>query len=508
MDSAQVARLLELHLSGASLDRASRDLVAKAATDRSAGDFDDYHGVFSTTKAKAVRGDEQRARVLLSGSLAGLQSVLCGEADELRWEDLGAVVRRDAARVAEALRECAAGGNYPPAPWWSLLSHLASIRHEGNAATEVEDDVSQTLSSAPDDLFVKVTTTAAEFIRVIGQAWDRGREPEFRVLWERAWPSAASGVEIDNVDPVTRALNHVSGKLAEAAIFRLSKHEAQFQSGLPSSVRPYFDSIATSPDAHPGRVLLAAQLNFLFAIDPTWTEQQLIHRLDPSASPSEAFDLWAGFAWSPRLGPNLLQAIKGFYLAVLARDDLPSRTKRGLVDLLVAICLGIPEALTNAEVCAAMGELSEQSQSMALQSLERRLSGSSSERAQTWNDKVEPWLKDYWPREGNRNSPVTSEDMMRLVIGSGDSFPEAVSFCARFLKPLESHHLWGRVYLEEQIEEHPAAVLELLSQVVEAGLPQHFQIDLREILQSIAGVRPKLREEPSFRRLQRIAGGG
>ena len=506
LDHAKVALLLELHLSGAKLDGKSVRQVAETASDRSVGDFDEYHGVFSARKAEIVRGDDRRARELLGGPLADLQRVLCGEGDQLRWEDLDAVVRGDAARVAEALRECAEEGEYPPEPWWRLMSHLASIRREGNAATEVEDDVSQVLSNAPDDLFAKVTN-AAEFVRAIAQAWDRGRESEFRVLWEKAWISAAIDVGSDNNDPVSHAINHGVGKLAEAALFRLWKHEPPPQSGLPSSVRFYFDMIATSSDGHPGRVVLVSRLNFLFAIDPRWTEKQLIRRLDPSASPSEALDLWAGFVWSPRLGPNLLQAIKGFYLAVLARDDPPSRTKRGLVDLLIAICLGIPEELTKGEVRAAVRGLSEKSLCVALWSLKRRLTGSSSERAQTWNDKIEPWLKDYWPREGNRNSAATSEHMMRLVLGSGDSFPEVVSFCTRSLKPVEGHH-WGIVYLKEHIEKHPAAVLELLSRVVQEDLPQHFRPDLREILEAIASVQPGLREEPSFRRLHQIASGG
>ena len=190
LDRAKVARLLELHLSGTNLDRDSLRLVVEAASGRSVGDFDEYHGVLSANKAETVRGDDRRARDLLGGPLADLQRVLCGERDQLRWEDLDAVVRGDAARVAEALRECAEGGEYPTEPWWRLMSHLASIRRDGNAATEVEDDVSQVLSNAPGDLFVNVTTAVTEFVRAIAQAWDRGRESEFRVLWEKAWISA------------------------------------------------------------------------------------------------------------------------------------------------------------------------------------------------------------------------------------------------------------------------------------------------------------------------------
>lgn len=505
----KVARLLELHLSGAQLVGESRTLAVEAAGvhRRSADDFDEFHRVFSPIMAEPVRGDEQRAQDLLGGPSADLQRVLCGESGDLSWEDLGAVVHRGTARVAEVLRECAEGGEHPRAPWTRLMWHLVSMRREDKAAPDVEDDVLEVLSSAPDELFAKTTSAVAGFLRSIGDVWGSERESEFRVLWDKTWTNAGSEVSIDNADPVTRARNQVSGKLAEAALLRLWKHEPPPQSGLPSSVRFYFDTIATSPDAHPGRVLLAARLNFLFAIDPTWTEMQLIRRLDPSANPSDAWDLWAGFAWSPRLEPNLLQAIKGSYLAVLVSDDLPSRTKRGLVGLLIAICLDIPEELTEDEVRSVTRRLSEKSLCLALRSLRSRLNGSAAERAQTWNDKVAPWLDRFWPREGSRNSVATSEAMIHLVMGSGDGFQKAVSCCAPFFKPVESHH-WNLVYLKEHVERHPEAVLDLLPKVVQEDLPQHFRRDLRKILDAIASVRPDLREDPRFRHLHQIASGG
>lgn len=507
LDRAKIDRLLELHLSGAQLPSESGQIVGEAVSNRSVGDFDECHNVFSEIRAEVVRGDEQRARDLLTGPLDDLQRVLCGDGDQLSWEDLGAVVRGDAARVAEVLRECAEAGKYPPEPWTRLMWHLTSMRRESDAATDVEDGVSQVLSNAPDDLFLNASLAIADFVRAIGQAWNRKRESEFRVLWQKTWLSASSGVGIDNVEPVTRALNHVSGKLAEAAVFRLSKHEPLPQSGIPSSVRFYFKKIAANSDAHPGRVLLAARLNFLFAVDPAWTEKELIHRLDPSANPSEALDLWAGFAWSPRLGPNLLQAIKRPYLAALASDDVPSRTKRGLVGLFVAICLDIPGELSEDEVRSVMEGLSEESLCLALRSLRGRLTGSETERAQTWNAKIAPWLERYWPREGNRNSAVTAQSMIHLVRESGDGFPEAVALCSPHLSPVESHH-WDIIYSEPHVEKHPVAVLDLLSRVVQEALPQHFRPDLREILDAVAGVQPELREDPRFRRLHQIASGG
>lgn len=227
LNSAKVALLLELHLSGARLDGESRPLAVEAARARarSADDFDEHHGVFAPIMGGIISGDEQWARDLLGGPSADLRRALCDESDELSWEDLGTVVHQDAASVADALRKCAERGKHPSAPWTRLMWHLVSKRREDKAAPGIEDDVLEVLLSAPDDLFAKTTTAVADLLRTIGDVWGSEREPEFRVLWKKTWISAASGVDIDNADPVTLALNHVSGKLAEAAISRLSKRE-------------------------------------------------------------------------------------------------------------------------------------------------------------------------------------------------------------------------------------------------------------------------------------------
>ena len=295
--------------------------------------------------------------------------------------------------------------------------------------------------------------------------------------------------------------------LAEAALFRLWKHTPRHQTGLPSSVRPYFDAIAVGPDGHFGRVLLAARLNPLFAIDPEWTGEALVRRLDPSADSTEALDLWAGFAWSPKVGPNLLAALKCALLAVLARDDVRPRTTRALVSLLVAICLDAPGELAESEIRSVVESLSEESLCRALRSLESRLTGSFAERAQTWHDTIGPWLEAYWPHEGRRNTPRTSASMMRLVIAAGDAFGQAVSWSTRVLKPVETHGPLGNLKRSKHVELHPSAVLDLLASVVGEDPPPFARSPLRGILDAIQQEQPELSDDSRFRSLHRIAAG-
>ena len=505
---AKARLLLELHLSGAALDAESRSLADEVAARRPAENFDDVYEVFSTKKRFAVvHEDHTSAQQLLDGPASHLEAALCDEDQPLGWDDMDALVRVGPRKVFEALCGCAERGTFPPEPWKHFLWHIAAIRAEGDPDPVVENTVARILLDAPDDLFLDVGTAAATFVQDLAEAWDKERESSIRPLWEKAWLGTSNRIELDNDDAVTQALNHVGGILAGAALARLGEHTLRPQSGLSSSLRPYFDTIAKCQDGHLGRVRLTASLNRLFTIDPEWTEEALVQRLDPDVGSSEALDMWAGFTWSLTVGPTLLTTLKPALLAVLARNDVRPKTMRALISLLVAICLDAPESVTESEVRKVMDSLSEESLCEALRSLGSRLTGSSFECGQIWRDRIGPWLERYWPRQGGRNTARTSETMLFLVIASGDAFRQAVLWSATFLKPIETPAPLGRLKHSEHVKRQPSAVLPLLDSVVNEDPPQYARSPLLAILGAIQQEQPGLTDDPRFRRLYRIAAG-
>ena len=504
---AKARLLLELHLSGAALDSKSRSLAAEVVSGRPEGDFDAAYEVFSGRRAFATiaHEDHKSAQQLLEGPPADLEHVLCDEARPLGWDDANTLVCLGAQKVFEALRACAERGSFPPEPWKHLMWHLAASRPESDPDPEVEDTVARILLDAPDDFFLRVGTAAATFVRDVAEAWDKNRESSIRAVWERAWLGTSNRIEHDSDDPVTQALNHVAGILAEAALARVGKHAHGPQSGLSSSVRPYFDTIARCREGHLGRVRLTTSLNRLFRIDPEWTEEALVRRLNPDVDSSESLDMWAGFAWSPTVGPTLLTALKPALLAVLARNDVRPKTMRALIALLVAICLDAPESLTESEVRDVIESLSEESLCEALRSLGSRLTGNSDERAHIWHGSIGPWLEKYWPRERGRHTARTSEILTLLVIASGDAFEQAVSWSTRVLKPIKTHGPLGRLKHSDYLKLQPSAVLLLLDSVVNEDPPPYARGPLRGILDVILEEQPGLTHDPRFRRLHQIA---
>ena len=154
-----------------------------------------------------------------------------------------------------------------------LLSHVASI-----------------LVEAPEELFNKVGTAVAGFVNRTAEDYGTERETEVRELWTKAWTGKGQSEPqtVDIGEPLTEALNHPAGKLAEAALTRLRKYEPRTGEGIPTGVRPYFEAISKDRDGQLGRVMLATRLYYLFVIDPDWATEHIIVRLSPGQSQEAA----------------------------------------------------------------------------------------------------------------------------------------------------------------------------------------------------------------------------
>ena len=170
--------------------------------------------------------------------------------------------------------------------------------------------------------FNGIAAAAAGVVKTLAERFGTGREEELEALWKRVWSQRGEtepeAVSLD--DPLTAAMNHPAGELAEAALIRLWKYELRAGAGFPPSVRTYFTVIAEDPNGHFGRVMLATRLYYLFELDPEWTAEHLIARLSPKRS-KEAADLWSAYGWSPTIGPGPFPSIQGAISRILARQQ-------------------------------------------------------------------------------------------------------------------------------------------------------------------------------------------
>ena len=368
------------------------------------------------------------------------------------------------------------------------------------------ENVAEILAAAPERLFREVGSAAAAFISRLAKEYGTDREAEFKELWKKAW-IGAKGVEdrIDEMwDPVTSALNHPAGRLAEAAWVRLQKHEPVADKGIPAEVRSYFDAIVEGPDGHLGRAMLMPRLHYLFMIDQVWTAEHLIARLDPAQS-EEAGNLWAAYGWSPRLGRDLLRAFKKPFLKILRVPELEVRTLRNLRRLLITVCMDAPGELAEPDIRDVVGEMPDEGLATLLRSLTRRFSGSSADRQRIWREKVHPWLRDFWPTGSAWNTPATSEAILSMLAGCGDAFPEAAKWSLEFLRPIKDGSLYE---LKESghAERHPEAMLDVLLRTIDAvALNVYERSILKGLLDTLVATKDEMAEDQRFQKLYKIA---
>ena len=507
-DYAQIIRrekALRLHKlieSGARLDKRSRALAEELGPYDAGGDERDE---FLAWHEGGWIGDEEFApKKLLEGSVADVALAL--ENEEIGRDAFRGFVLSKPVKATLALRRVAARGRWPASIWQGFLWALAGFGEPKRPQRRLKECVARLLAEAPEELFANVGSAAAGFVKDLAEEHGTDRESELRTLWTKAW----SGIGTDQPEtselnePLTDALNHAAGKLAEAALIRLWKYEPKTGAGLPPSVRPYFDSIGTDPAGRLGRVMLATNLHPLFAIDPEWTREHLVARLSRARS-EEANSLWDGYGSSPRVGPNLLKAFKEPFLEMLCNGLEASRRERNLTGLFMAICLDAPSELAAEEIHRVVDSVSEDALQTTLDSLKNRLRGEGEERARIWREKVRPWLETYWPRSAARNTAGTSLAMLQLLVECGDAFPDAVAWSLPYLRPLVGHGLFG-LGGNQHVGQHPESMLELLDTViVEEDLPVHQKSPLLKILNQLGAAKPALKEDSRFQRLYRLA---
>ena len=409
-------------------------------------------------------------------------------------------------RAADALRQLGDEGKWPSPFWEALLWSIPHAPDQPDDITQLRESIAETLINGPDALFEETGAPISSIVEERAKAWGPEREEEFARFWTRAW-NGAKASEGENVagidDPMTEALNHPAGKLAEAALARLLKYKPEVGKKLPNGVLPYFDTIADSAHGHFARVILAARLHYLHAIDAEWVEEKLVPYMRPRDS-EEAANLWYAFGWSRAIGPNLLQALKDLFLEGLQNAEINTHAGENLTIIFMTVCLEAPHELVEDEVKGVLDSLTEDALTTILAHLRSRLRGEPAERGRIWREIAGLWLEHYWPRPAGRNTAATSKAMLEMVSESGDAFPQATEWAVEHLKPIE-RGLY-RLQRSGHAQSHPNETFRLLQKVIAPGVTaDHNQHVVREMLEEIAAAQPDLQTNPEYRTLHQWA---
>jgi hypothetical protein len=406
-----------------------------------------------------------------------------------------------------ALCDLAQEGLWPAARWrealqaWSEESRV--IRSWRHAAPLVQ--------GMPDDVMLEISHAVAWWITAASKSLER-HEAILLGLCRRilALPIASeSGIHRDGkpIDqPVTEAINHPIGHVAQALLNIWFKRGPGDDELLPGDIEPLFTQIC---DVHVrrfrhGRVLLASHLIALFRVDHSWAETHVLPLFDWDRDSVEAKAAWEGFLWSPRLYRPLMLAFKSQFLSTAQHYAELGEHSRQFAPFLTYAALDSVDGYTSEEFRAAIAELPQRGLQEVARALSQALEGAGDQRELYWKNRAQPFWQRIWPKSRDLASSSIAESLARMSIAAGGEFPAALAAIVDWLQPIEHpHNIVDRLRESGLCSRYPETSLRVLNAIV--GDQPWAPRTLAESLSEIAAAMPNLRQDHRYQRLAEYA---
>ena len=309
-----------------------------------------------------------------------------------------------------------------------------------------------------------------------------------------------NGKPID--DPVFEAINHPIGHVTRALINLWFSREPNDNDLLPEDLKPFFTALCNAKVARcrHGRVLLGSRLIPLFRVDPQWTEEHLLPLLNWE-NPTEAKGVWEGFLWSPRLYQPLMLAFKPQLLDSAYHYGELGKHRRQYAAFLTYAALGPTQGYTIEDFRSAFAALPQDGLEQCAQALYQALEAASDQREEYWENRVQPFWEQIWPKSRDLASPRMAGSLARLAIAARGNFPAALAAVKDWLQAIE--HLDYVVHMLREsglCTRFPADALVLLDAIVDdqPWVPR----ELRHCLAEIGKAAPMLKNDVRYQRLQ------
>lgn len=309
-----------------------------------------------------------------------------------------------------------------------------------------------------------------------------------------------NGEPIDQ--PITEAINHSVGHVTQALLNLWFKRNPNDNDQLPTEIEPFFTDLCDMrvDRFRHGRVLLGSRLITLFRVDRAWTEQYLLPLFSWS-NPVEAKAVWEGFLWSPRIYQPLLIALKSHFLESANHYSDLGKHRQQFAAFLTYAALESIEGCTLEEFRTAISALPQEGLEESAVALSQALEGAADQREDYWNNRIQPFWQNVWPKSRDLATSRIAESLTRLIIAARSEFPAALAAMQDWLQPIE--HPYYVVHLLHESGlciQFPADALHLLDSVItdQQWIPQEFGQCLNEIVKAS----PQLEQESSCRRLR------
>lgn len=271
---------------------------------------------------------------------------------------------------------------------------------------------------------------------------------------------------------VDDGLNQPAGRMVDALLKDPAKAAFNPAEGLSAEWKSRLDQLLALPgDARRHAIaMIAPHTNWLYFIDPDWTESRLLAVAEEENADAQAF--WGGYflaAQTPQL--PLYIRLKPAFIALARRGGKRRDHSNKLAGMLLHGWGGSDEPagddalISDVELREVLIHGDDDLRTQMLWYLQRW----SNEAGSKWGDRILPFLKDVWPRQRAVRTPQTMGRLVDMALAMPNRFAEIVDAILPVLDVIggSSARISHFFDLEEQIaSEHPRELLDLLWKVL------------------------------------------
>lgn len=409
--------------------------------------------------------------------------------------------RRDFPRTSLALLELAHGGDWVTARWRQALQAWSS----DDLAARSWRCVGPRIVDAPDNVLSDINRGLSNWLQACGKFAAMHRTAFLR-LAGRLLDHNRDIQEAPGASPLLDALNNPIGELTEGLIKLWYSQDLDDGQGLDEDIAPLLTTLCNVGIAAfaNGRLFLCSNAISLYRVDEEWTKENLLPLFDWNSSEYEAKIAWSGFLWSPRLFWPLMRRLKNEFLETAKHYGELGELSDQYAGLLTFSALDSVEGFLKSEFSLATSRLPEAGLAQALQTVTDGLDSSGGKIEEYWENRAKPYFRYVWPKSQALLTPGIAAAFARLVVSTGDKFPEALETLKDWLQRTEQAdyalHLLNENGLATRF---PAEALKFLDLVVSREVIWSLG-SLDKCLKKIRAAMPDLERDPRFVALSQL----
>lgn len=420
---------------------------------------------------------------------------------EDNWRD---ICRKHLLNTMCALQQLAKEGVWPEHRWREALQ----VWGEANRVKRSWHHAAALVEEIPDGILLALAHQVGWWLKEVSNTTIKNSDQLIRLCRRVLALDVEAGTGIQRngkpIDqPVTEAINHPVGHVAQALLNVWFQGELNDGDGLPVDLKSIFSALCDTGILRyrHGRVILSAHLISLFRIDRDWTTNQLLPLFNWERDASEARAAWEGFLWSPRLYLPLLTALKPAFIQTAGHYADLGEHGRQFAAFMTYAALEPLGGYTDADFQAAFGALPLEGLREAAQALAQAMEGANEQREEYWRNRIRPFWQNVWPKSRELVTSGIAEQLAMMAVAAGEEFPAALAAIETWLIPIEyPNHLISLLNNAGHCKRFPDHALSLLATII---LNQQWTRDeVGNCLNEIRDAKPDIAADARYKRLR------